>query len=182
MFGTKKLAKRSIVGTRVSATSPQDGRFYPGTVTEQVREQTIISNAAFIVRFDTGFTCQVESTNIVGQGFQSISSATLQQGQKVFLTFNGREVCGVVLRHDLATSEVTALANIPSGESICTTRKLEEIRLLESRKSARLVDQADFSRYTETQQQHTTNDVSSTRRRVTSHVIDVPALSSDKSR
>lgn len=47
-------------------------------------------------------------------------------------------------------------------------KKLEEVRLLESRKSARLMDQdTDFARLA---------DMAGDRKRASSHVIDVPAV------
>ena len=32
MFGSRRLAKRSIVGTQVCAVWPEDGRYYPGVI------------------------------------------------------------------------------------------------------------------------------------------------------
>ena len=32
MFGTRRLAKRSIIGTQVCARWAEDGRYYPGVI------------------------------------------------------------------------------------------------------------------------------------------------------
>lgn len=176
MFGNKRLAKRSIVGTRVSAMWPQDGRYYPAIIYAQMSEESITTSAVYFIKFDDGFTEKVKSRFIIGPGFNSITSATLKRGQKVFLTWSGREVRGNVIRHDRETDEVTTIVKIPTGEEFETAVKLEDIRLLESRKSARLVDQqdTDYSKLADLQ-------VESTRRRLaSSHVIDVPSTANDK--
>lgn len=182
MFGNKRLAKRSIIGTRVCALWPQDGRYYPGVIQSQVSEETITSSAVYVIKFDDGFSHHIKSRNIIGPGFQPVPSAILKRGQKVFLTLNGREVCGVVLRHDRDIDEVVVSLKTPSGEDFDTARRLEEVRLLESRKSARLVDQADtdYSKLADLQlctmnDHHTTN-----KRRIPSHVIDVPVSPLEK--
>ena len=174
MFGNKRLAKRSIIGTRVSALFSQDGRFYPAIIQAQVTEDTITSKAVYAVRFDDGGYQHCKSRNIVGNGFQSVTCVSLLPGQKVFLTLNGREVCGVVSRHD--HDDVTVNITNSSGDEFTTTRRLEDIRLLESRKSARLESQpdTDYSKLADVQLSE------SSRRRTPSHVIDVPATSQDK--
>ena len=173
MFGNKRLAKRSIIGTRVSALWSQDGRFYPAQVQGQVSEETITSKAVYAVRFDGGTLQHVKSRNVVGAGFDSITSMTLVPGQKVFLTLNGREVCGYVARHDEDVDEVLVNVRTPSGEEFSTVRKLEDIRLLESRKSARLESQpnTDYSKLADLQ----FGDRDVGKKRIQSHVIDVPS-------
>lgn len=182
MFGNKRLAKRSIVGTRVSALRPQDGRYYPGIIESQVSEDTITASAVYVVRFDDGSVQNIKSRSIVGQGFQPVSSTNLKQGQKVFLTLNGREVSGTVLRHDRDIDEVSVSVKTPSGEDFETTRRVEDVRLLESRKSARLVDQpdTDYSKLADLQLNNVTSEVHIHKRRVPSHVIDVPSAPYDK--
>ena len=51
MFGNKRLAKRSIIGTRVSAQWSQDGRFYPAIIQAQVKEASPTSAGIFAVRY-----------------------------------------------------------------------------------------------------------------------------------
>uniref|UniRef100_A0A0B7AS88 DUF4772 domain-containing protein n=1 Tax=Arion vulgaris TaxID=1028688 RepID=A0A0B7AS88_9EUPU len=181
MFWTKKLAKRSIIGTRVSALWPQDGRYYPGIVQSQVYEETITADAVYDIIFDDGFTHHIKSRNVVGPGFQQVTSTVLKRGQKVFLTLNGREVNGVVLHHNHVIDEVVVKLRNQNGEDYDTTRRLEEIRLLESRKSARLVDHADtdYSKLADLQLNVCDSHIIS-KRRIPSNVIDVPSPSFEK--
>ncbi|GFN92163.1 Zinc finger protein 395 [Plakobranchus ocellatus] len=185
MFGNKRLAKRSIVGTRVCGLWPQDGRYYPGMIQSQVSEESITSSAVYVVRFDDGFTQHVKSRCIVGPGFQPVATTPLKHKQKVFITLNGREVCGTVLCHDRDIDEVVISVRTPSGEDFETVRKLEDVRLLESRKSARLVDHpdTDYSKLADVQLSANNTPVAdANKRRMPSHVIDVPMMASlDKS-
>ncbi|XP_055871094.1 zinc finger protein 704-like [Biomphalaria glabrata] len=182
MFGNKRLAKRSIVGTRVSALWPQDGRFYPGIIQSQLSEDTITSSGVYVVKFNDGHCLNIKSKLIIGHGFQPITSVTLKWGQKVFITLNGREVSGVVLRHSRETDEVVINVRTPSGETFEASRRLEDVRLLESRKSARLVDQpdTDYSKLADLQLGNVMSEYQGHKKRVPSHVIDVPLADSDK--
>ena len=167
MSGTKRLAKRSIIGTRVSALWQQDGRYYPGVIRALAAEETHTTKAMYTVHFDDGFETNVTSKDIVGQGFQTGPSGRLKHGQKVFVTMNGREVCGIVAHHDRRIDEV--IISLKQGaEEITINRKVDEVRLMESRKSARLVDlSTDYSKLADLQ-------LSEPKRRAVSHSIDVP--------
>ncbi|XP_076437715.1 zinc finger protein 704-like [Babylonia areolata] len=168
MSGAKRLAKRSIIGTRVCALCQQDGRYHPGVIRAVAAEATPVTDDLYTVHFDDGFEANVTSKNIVGQGFQSGPSGRLKHDQKVFITLNGREVSGTVAHHDRRTEEVIITVRQGSKEESTIHCKVDEVRLLESRKSARLVDQAtDYSKLAD---RHRTEH----RRRVVSHSIDVP--------
>ena len=138
----------------------------------------------YVVRFDDGFSQHVKSRCIVGPGFQQVATTTLKRGQKVFITLNGREVCGTVLSHDRDIDEVVINVRTPTGDDFDTGRKLEDVRLLESRKSARLVDQpdTDYSKLADLQlsanSNHTTPADVGSKKRMPSHVIDVPVMTS----
>ncbi|XP_076457116.1 zinc finger protein 704-like isoform X2 [Babylonia areolata] len=169
MSGTKRLAKRSILGTRVSALWQQDGRYYPGVIRAQATEETPSSKALYTVHFDDGFEANVTGKDIIGQGFQTGPSGRLKHGQKVFVTMNGREVCGVVAHHDRRIDEVIISLKQSNGEEFTINRKVDEVRLMESRKSARLVDlSTDYSKLADVQ-------LSEPKRRAVSHNIDVPS-------
>lgn len=136
----KRLPKRSILGTRVSAPW-SDGRFYCGNVesmTEQPNGQYMYS-----VLFDDGYSKLYFHKDIVGQGFNSTTGIFLKHGQKVFITHQGREVCGCVIKHNRATNEVLIELECSNGEMIEAIKRLDEIRLMESRRSARLNNDAD---------------------------------------
>ena len=153
----KRLAKRSIIGTRVCAKW-KDGIFYSGVIQEvhtpcemqnpwemNLLQQT--PETAYKVLFDgipiatalaslekniyNGF----ENTKIravedfteyhlIGAGFQSLpgyhalTGASLQPGQKLYLTYNGREVSGIVLNHKAEEDEVIVQISPPGHEVI----------------------------------------------------------------
>nr|KAG5701097.1 hypothetical protein BaRGS_002573 [Batillaria attramentaria] len=169
MSGTKRLAKRSIIGTRVSALW-QDGRYYPGVIRALAAEETLTTKALYTVHFDDGFETSVAGKEIIGPGFQTVPSTRLKHAQKVFVTMNGREICGLVANHDRKLDEVVISVKQGNNEETTINRKLEEVRLMESRKSARLVDQdTDYSKLADLQ-------LSEPKRRAVSHSIDVPGF------
>lgn len=176
MSGTKRLAKRSIIGTRVSALWHQDGRYYPGVIRALAADDTLTTKALYTIHFDDGFEASVTSKDIIGPGFQTMPSTRLKHAQKVFVTMNGREVSGVVANHDRKFDEVVISVRQANNEEATINRKLEEVRLMESRKSARLVDQdTDYSKLADLQ-------LSEPKRRAVSHSIDVPGLKQQRPR
>ncbi|XP_046668428.1 zinc finger protein 395 [Homalodisca vitripennis] len=172
----KRLAKRSIIGTRVVAPR-EDGLFHSAVIhaVKSTREEDG-GEAKYSVRFDdTRAIAVLRETELIGPGFQSVHSAVLKPGQRVYLTYNGREVTGDVREHDTDVDEVDVIICPPGHEGQLEVRKrLEEVRLLESRKSARLMDQdTDFARLA---------DMAGDRKRASSHVIDVPAVQGSRKR
>ncbi|XP_032295917.1 zinc finger protein 395 isoform X2 [Drosophila virilis] len=243
MSTSRRLAKRSIIGTKVCAPGP-DGLWYSGVI-QDVKTPTSMSSTPepmppptflapgdaqlnadtrYIVRFDfktqslpsgvaanasgsvslsasgsasassesvivetrraaaaanvhispaqalrrNAMTKEFRESDLIGPGFRSIMSIQLQPGQRIFLTYNGREQSGDVVLHDVAKDEVVVKIT-PAGneEPIELKKRLEEVRLLESRRSARLADQdrdTDFARLA---------DMGGDRRRTT-HSIEVP--------
>lgn len=166
----RRLAKRSILGTRISAPG-QDGRYYSGIIQATKTSEGEGSENVYSVLFDNKLVKELKESEIIGPGFQNVSSIKLKAGQKVFITHNGREVCGSVVYHWPSIDEVQIRVPLPNNtnETVDVKKKLEEIRLLESRKSARLHDQdQDYSRLADI------GPLLETRKRPTSHVIDVP--------
>lgn len=181
----KRLAKRSIIGTRVCAPGA-DGIWYSGTIqgvktppSANQKDNTncinLTPHTRYSVRFDSkqdisrrGLAREFRESELIGPGFKTIMDVRLKPGQKVFLTYNGRESAGEVVQHDDLKDEVTVKI-VPVGQEapIELTKRLEEVRLLESRRSPRLADQekdTDFARLA---------DMAGDRRRQ-SHSIDVP--------
>ncbi|XP_063224029.1 zinc finger protein 395 isoform X2 [Bacillus rossius redtenbacheri] len=170
----KRLAKRSIIGTRVCAPA-EDGKFYAGVI-HAVKSAG--GEARYAVRFDkhrAASAREYREAELVGPGFQPVTGFRLQPGQRVYLTYNGREVAGDVRQHRPAVDEVVVSVQPPGHEESLELRKrLEEVRLLESRKSARLMDQdTDFARLA---------DMAGDRKRTSSHSIDVPAVHGSRKR
>lgn len=122
----KRLAKRSIIGTRVCAPG-DNGKYYSGVIhavktpasfADNNNCINLTSNTRYSVRFDS--KCAVgkrgcreyRECDLIGPGFGSINGLVLTEGQKVFITFNGRETSGEVLRHAPEIDEVTILINL----------------------------------------------------------------------
>ncbi|KAK7583818.1 hypothetical protein V9T40_004781 [Parthenolecanium corni] len=149
----KRLAKRSIIGTRVCAPG-EDGLFYSGviqsvktTAAEQPNSNgsgcgTGTGNCDFAepnvdtqysVRFDLAFASKkcpavkrdFYGSQIIGPGFQPLSNFHLLPGQKVYLTYNGREISGHIVRHNALADEVTVSINPPGHEVSLNYRNLD---------------------------------------------------------
>jgi len=113
MSAGKRLAKRSIVGTRICALN--NGLYTPGVIigSKNPKELNfnnchtgITSNSKYIVQFEGGETREFAENELVGPGFGNVSSLKLRAGQKVFVTHNGREVSGNVVYHRPQIDEV----------------------------------------------------------------------------
>ncbi|XP_022101444.1 zinc finger protein 704-like [Acanthaster planci] len=166
MYGSKRLAKRSIVGTRVCAPWP-DGIYYPGII-RNVENQTY-----YTICFDDGYIKVYREADIVGQGFRGVCSIHLKFGQKVYITNNGREMVGHVQKHKKPTNEV--FIKIADSSETMIQRKLDEVRLMESRKSPRLADHE--TNYLKLADMSPTSDA---KKRNVSSSIDVPSAKSFK--
>ncbi|XP_048482060.1 zinc finger protein 704 isoform X1 [Plutella xylostella] len=172
----KRLAKRSIIGTRVAAPV-EDGLYLSGTI-QAVKTPSAFpeNNNCINLTPATRYTVRLEgvkgareyrSAELIGPGFRSLAGVRLRPPQRVFLTHNGREVCAEVLQHDAAADMLRVRVLAPHADApIELKKRLDEIRLLESRKSARLADSdTDFARLA---------DMAGDRRRA-SATIEVPA-------
>lgn len=148
----KRLAKRSIIGTRVCAQW-SDGIFYSGVIQEvktpsewEINVLRRNSENSYKVLFDgipiatalapnekqiyNGFentkirtVKEYNEYQLIGSGFQSLSGyqaltgCSLQAGQKVYLTYNGREISGIVANHKPEEDEV--IVNVaPPGQEV----------------------------------------------------------------
>lgn len=96
----KRLAKRSILGTRVAAPG-EDGRFHPGIIQAvKTCEDRLHGENRYSVKFDvTRKTREFREADIIGPGFQSVTSSKLRAGQIVYVTHCNREMQGSVLHH-----------------------------------------------------------------------------------
>ncbi|XP_018496608.1 zinc finger protein 395 [Galendromus occidentalis] len=144
----KRLAKRSILGSRVCAPT-EEGIYMPGLI--QATKTDCRNENIYTVSFlhNKGMTGEYRGEQLIGAGFKSVVSGPLKTGQKVYVTLNGREVCGVVDQHYQQHEQV--LISVHSGGQLLQlVKRLDEVRLLESRKSARLQDvDVDYSRLAE---------------------------------
>lgn len=125
----KRLAKRSIIGTRVCAPG-EDGKYYsgvihavktPGSFPENNNCINLTPNTHYSVRFDSRqgnygmCTMEFKEVDLIGPGFRSVLDICLVSGQKVFVTYKGREVCGEVIRHNYETDDVFIAVSAAPG-------------------------------------------------------------------
>lgn len=145
----RRLAKRSIIGTKVCAPGP-DGLWYSGVIQDvktpptctvtsadaNINRDDVPKETKYIVRFDfktqdftnaaaldarrsvsvhtspaltlrrNAMIKEFLESDLIGPGFRSIMGVKLQPGQRVYLTYNGRETSGDVLLHDMENDEV----------------------------------------------------------------------------
>lgn len=127
----KRLAKRSIIGTRVCARG-DDGKYYsgiihavktPATFPENNNCINLTPNTRYSVRFDSRqgnlgrTTAEFRDVDLIGPGFRSVNGVELVCGQKAFVTFNGREVAGEIVQHHLETDDVI-ITICPAGSEV----------------------------------------------------------------
>lgn len=105
----KRLAKRSIVGTRVAALG-DDNLYSSGTIhavktpapfPENNNCINLTPNTRYTVRFDGSRTPrEYRDVELIGPGFRGMTGVVLKPGQRVYLTYRGREVRADVLSHE----------------------------------------------------------------------------------
>nr|XP_046914428.1 conserved oligomeric Golgi complex subunit 8-like [Dermatophagoides farinae] len=92
---------------------------------------------------DQGLILDYTADQLIGRGFEPITRALLSENQKVFITYRNRECSAHVLKHDTDTDDVTLVIDQQPQEIRIV--RLNEIRLLPSRKSARIQEHPDYS-------------------------------------
>ena len=171
MFGNRRLAKRSIVGSSVCSLAA-DGCYYPSVIESTQSWPDCLDS--YRVQFKEGpyARTDVSAKEIVGPGFSTVGEIVLIAGQKVFLTQNGREVPGVITdrRADDTRSVCVLVSAAEFGEDELLQRRHDDVRLMASRKSARL--QTNDTNYSRLADLHPEN-----KKRPVSNVIDVPVKS-----
>ena len=125
----KRLAKRSILGTRVVAPGI-DGRFYPAVI-QSVKTisaaaggghfdsgQAAMMMTTYVVRFDNSRkVSEFRETELIGPGFAGVTSVgTLLSGQRIYVTYAGRELEGTVMQHDTRADIVTVSLSVSDQE------------------------------------------------------------------
>lgn len=123
----KRLAKRSILGTRV-ACCLEDGKYYAGVICA-VKTMDDGGPTAYSVRVEGERRArEVRESDLVGSGFTAVGSVKLRVGQRAYITHNNREVCGTVLYHRPNIDEVLISVTNPEVRSenfgLCHFREL----------------------------------------------------------
>ncbi|XP_078085449.1 zinc finger protein 395-like isoform X2 [Mustelus asterias] len=132
---SRRLGKRSLLGALVHTPSPcGDGMLIPGVI-QAFRLDSGRGNSSYTVSFEDGQFMEYNEENIIGAGFQSLARFKLYPGQKVFLTLSGRECAGLVEQHNEMDNQVLIYVEELDLRSL---RRIEDVRLAESRKSPRL--------------------------------------------
>ena len=129
MSATKRLAKRSILGTRVSAPCKETGLFHPGIIVRSKNSDNhlqffpnchtgITLNSRYVVQFEkSGETREFQESDLIGPGFGNMNNLKLRSGQQTFVTHNGREVPGTVVYHQQAKDEVLIKVQPQAGST-----------------------------------------------------------------
>jgi len=150
----KRLAKRSILGTRV-AVPGEDGLYHPGVIQAVKTPEAAIVNNSGAITNNSRYSIRLDLTrkqrehpesDIIGPGFAGLTGIKLRPGQVVYVTYCNREMQGSVVCHRPNVDQVI-IRLLNGGPEV--KKKLEEVRLLESRKSARLIghgSNTDFSK------------------------------------
>ncbi len=115
----KRLAKRSILGTRVVAPGI-DGRFYPAVIQSLKTspagqyDGSVTTTTSYVVRFDNSRkVSEFRESELIGPGFSDVTSVgTLRSGQRIYVTYAGRELEGTVLQHDVRADIVSVSLSV----------------------------------------------------------------------
>jgi len=172
----KRLAKRSILGTRVAAPI-SDGLYMTGIIQAvKTCEDPSLVNRFSVLFDDLNSKAEFLDTDLVGPGFKPVTSIKLEAGQLVYVTHMQREMAGRVVRHDFDSQDVIITLN--DGDCETLLKKIDEVRLLESRKSARLINSdTDFSKLADLNISQ--SNVTAEARKAISKAIEVPQHRSD---
>jgi hypothetical protein len=112
----KRLAKRSILGTRIVAPS-QDGRFYPAVIQAVKTYEDRLTENRYTVRFDNSRkVSEFLESDLIGPGFGGLGGGELLPGQRVYTTHLGREMEGTVMQHDRPADQVVVHLAVSSGD------------------------------------------------------------------
>ncbi|KAL1140327.1 hypothetical protein AAG570_000259 [Ranatra chinensis] len=123
----KRLAKRSIIGTRVCVRA-EDGFYYPGVIdsvkTPADNPTAPPSQTRYTVRFDRPAGAGLNSkrefrhSELIGSGFGTIHGVRLLPAQKVYITYNGREISGRVVVHRVLPDDEVVVSVLPPGAEV----------------------------------------------------------------
>ncbi|KAK3743335.1 hypothetical protein QZH41_013910 [Actinostola sp. cb2023] len=129
MYSSRTRAKNILLGQRICAPW-KDGLYYSGAI-EAVKSRPT-GESTFTILFDDGYIAEVDEEDIVGPSFAKASSVNLQAGQRVYVTYHGREVPGKVMKSKSEWKKLVVRV-LDHGEHLLTVKK-DEIRLLKGQK------------------------------------------------
>ncbi|XP_030054555.1 zinc finger protein 395 isoform X2 [Microcaecilia unicolor] len=121
---SKRLGKRSLLGARVCAPSCLGDRVL--TTGHVTAWQPEVDRMVYPVSIEGSHWKELQEEN--ARTFPSLNRFKLYPGQKVYITHNGCECCGLVEQHNHVDDEVTVF--LPA-QGLRARRKMEDVRLLE---------------------------------------------------
>lgn len=125
-FKTQTLAPSSashIVASAAAASGSGSAGFGSESVIVETRRAAAAAAASSSVHHSpaqalrrNAMTKEFRESDLIGPGFRSITSIQLQPGQRIFITYNGREQSGDVVSHDVDRDEVVVKINTIGNE------------------------------------------------------------------
>ena len=129
MLSLRRRSKNSLLGVRVSAPW-KDGFFYSGVI-EAVKSKPTGENT-YTILFEDDYIAEVDEGEIVGPGFNAVGGTALKTGQRVFISFKGRDVAARVLKTRSEFNEV--LVQILDPQETIVAVRPDEIHLMKGEK------------------------------------------------
>ncbi|XP_041470025.1 zinc finger protein 704-like [Lytechinus variegatus] len=170
----KRTPKRSIIGTLASAMY-SDGIFYPVLI-RGIKARTPTGEFVYEVVREDGVAMDCQADTMVGPGFLPVSHTHLKFNQPVYTNLDGREVKAIVQKHRKQTNEV--LLKSADASETNFKRKLDDVRLLESRKIVKLTDHHHNHHLTDSNRHDRLGEICpEPKKRPVSTTIEVPSPS-----
>lgn len=129
MYSSRTRAKNVLLGQRVCAPW-KDGLYYAGVI-EAVKSRPT-GESTFTILFDDGYIAEIDEDDIVGPSFAKVNCVQLRSGQRVYITYHGREMPARVVKHKASWKKVVVRV-LDHGEHLLTVKQ-EELRLLKGQK------------------------------------------------
>ena len=136
MCSLRRRPKNSLLGVRVSAPW-KDGFFYSGVI-EAVKSKPTGENT-YTILFEDDYTAEVDEGEIVGPGFKAVGVTALKNGQRVFISFKGREVAARVLKTRSEFNEI--LVQVLDHQDTIVALKPKEVHLMKGEKFSGSADE-----------------------------------------
>ena len=124
-MSSRRRPKNSLLGIRVCAPW-KDGYFYCGVI-EAVKSKPTGENT-YTLLFDDDYIAEVDEEQIVGPGFNSTSVVPLKTGQRVYITYQDREVAALVVKSRTEFNEV--LVRISDQQDMIAALRPDEVHLM----------------------------------------------------
>ncbi|XP_065443526.1 zinc finger protein 395 isoform X8 [Chrysemys picta bellii] len=163
---SRRLGKRSLLGTRVSTPSSLADRML-GTAQIPTLQAELSRVSSHLASYEGGRCKEQGEESSTMPSFPNLNRLQLHPGQRVYVTYNGQECAGLVEQHSQLNDEVQVLLEV---QGVHTCWKTEDVRLAEMQRSPPPTLPMDHSPATAMDQSPATGSV----QRSVSRNIDVP--------